>query len=179
MAPRRLFSFEAKTQFCASQGLRLARSRCFEPPEAEGRGDTWGIKSPEAKGRCVTWGIKPPDFSLKLYRSVSVPQKKERKTRANPAAAQTTETKRRSGKFLPKVLQESYKKKDPVGFVTLFMHPGSLESELMFVKMRKFPPETYKNPKPHSFRLVSVCKIKMIKMRRKGKLGHMHVYHHP
>ncbi|XP_050932075.1 uncharacterized protein si:dkey-30e9.6 [Lates calcarifer] len=99
------------------------------------------------------WSIKPPDFSLKLYRSVSVPQKKERKVCANPAANhQTTETKRRTELILPNVLHESFKRKDPPKFITLYRPPDALESELMFVKMGKYPPEPYKNPKPHNFR---------------------------
>ncbi|XP_071326432.1 putative uncharacterized protein C7orf78 homolog [Trachinotus anak] len=130
--------FEGKIQFSARQDLCLARSKCFKLPETESRGDVWSIK--------------PPDFSVKLYRSVSVPQKKERKTRGDPTAPKTTETERRPRIFLPNVFNESYKRKDPPKFITLYRPPDALETELMFVKTGKYPSESYKNPKPHNFR---------------------------
>ncbi|XP_023249173.1 uncharacterized protein LOC111644514 [Seriola lalandi dorsalis] len=128
--------FEGKIQFSASQDLRLARSKYFKLPETEIKSDVWSIK--------------PPDFSLKLYRSLSVPQEKERKTTVE--VPQTTETKRRTGIFLPNVLDQSYKRKDNPKFITLYRPPDPLETELMFVRTGKYLSEPYKNPKPHNFR---------------------------
>ncbi|XP_040899668.1 uncharacterized protein si:dkey-30e9.6 [Toxotes jaculatrix] len=138
LPPLASVGFEGKIKFSASQDLCLARSKYFKLPETESQGDMWSIK--------------PPDFSLKLYRSLSVPQRKERKTRANLASPQTTKTKRTPGVFLPNVFHEPYQRKDPPKFITLYRPPGTLESELMFVKMGKYPSELYKNPKPHDFR---------------------------
>uniref|UniRef100_A0A3B4T3T5 Si:dkey-30e9.6 n=1 Tax=Seriola dumerili TaxID=41447 RepID=A0A3B4T3T5_SERDU len=128
--------FEGKIQFSASQDLRLARSKYFKLPETEIQSDVWSIK--------------PPDFSLKLYRSLSIPQEKERKTTVE--VPQTTETKRRTGIFLPNVLDESYKRKDHPKFITLYRPPDPLQTELMFIRMGKYLSEPYKNPKPHNFR---------------------------
>ncbi|XP_019958997.2 putative uncharacterized protein C7orf78 homolog [Paralichthys olivaceus] len=126
--------FERKTQFSARRGLCLARSKYFKLPETESH-------------QLDVWSIKPPDFSLKLYRSLSVPQRKERKTFTVPAAQQTT-----SGIFLPDVSRESYKRNDPVKFITSYRPPDALESELEFVRTGKFPSEPYENPRPHDFR---------------------------
>lgn len=139
--------FEEKIQFSASQHLSFARSKWFTLPETESQSDVWSIK--------------PPDFSLKLYRSLSAPQKTERKTHSNLAVPQPRETKRKTGIFLPKVLHESYQREDPPKFITSHRPPDALESELMFVKTGKYPSGPYKNPKPHNFRPVSVCKHKI------------------
>lgn len=136
--------FEEKNKFSASQHLCLARSKWFTLPETESHSDVWSIK--------------PPDFSLKLYRSLSVPQRTETKTHSN--LPQLSETKRRSGIFLPNALHESYQKDDSPKFITSYKPPDALESELMFVKTGKFPSGSYKNPKPHDFRPVGVCKHK-------------------
>lgn len=130
--------FEEKIQFSASQDLSLARSKWFTLPETESRGDVWSIK--------------PPDFSLKLYRSLSVPQKKERKPHPNLAVSQPSETKWRTGISLPNVLHESHKRKDSPKFITSYRPPDALESELMFVKRGKYPSGPFKNYKPHNFR---------------------------
>ncbi|XP_044064114.1 uncharacterized protein si:dkey-30e9.6 [Siniperca chuatsi] len=132
--------FEEKTQFSASHNLSFARSKWFTLPETESQSDVWSIK--------------PPDFSLKLYRSLSVPQKKVRKTHSNLAVPQSSETKRRTGIFLPKLLHERYQSEDPPKFITSHRPPDALESELMFVKTGKYPSGPYKNPKPHNFRLL-------------------------
>ncbi|KAI3360758.1 hypothetical protein L3Q82_012995 [Scortum barcoo] len=144
MAPRGLLSplsslrFEEKLTFSASQHLSFARSKWFTLPETESRSDVWSIK--------------PPDFSIRLYRSVAEPREKERKTRSDPAVPPPAEKKRRSATFLPKVLHESYQKKDPPEFITSYRPPDALRSELMFVKTGKFPTGPYTNPKPHNFR---------------------------
>lgn len=136
--------FEDKIKFSASQHLSYARSKWFTLPDTESQSNVWSIK--------------PPDFSLKLYRSLSVPQKKERKTHSNLAVSEPSETKRRTGILLPKVLHETYQRKDPPKFITSYRPPDALESELMFVKTGKYSSGSYKNPKPHNFRLVSVSK---------------------
>lgn len=149
MAPYGLLpsvSFESQIQFSASQNLCLARSKYLKLPKSERRGGG---------------SIKLPDFSLRLYRSLSVPQRKERKPCAIVAAPITNGTNRTAGVILPNVLHESYKRKDPPKFITSHRPPGVLESELMFVKMEKFPSEPYKNPKLHNFRPVSVCQPKV------------------
>ncbi|XP_035020168.2 uncharacterized protein si:dkey-30e9.6 [Hippoglossus stenolepis] len=115
--PLPLVSFESKAQFSASRALSLARSKYFKLPETESR-------------QVDVWSIKPPDFSLKLYRSLSVPQRKERKALTVPAAQQTTRT---SGIFLPDVSRESYKRNDRVKFITSHRPPDALESELKFI----------------------------------------------
>ncbi|XP_051263612.1 uncharacterized protein si:dkey-30e9.6 [Dicentrarchus labrax] len=131
-------SFEEKIQFSASQRLSLARSKWFTLPVTDSRSDAWSVK--------------PPDFSLKLYKSLSVPQKKARKTHPDPAVAQPGDLKRRAGIFLPKVLHESYLREDPPQFITSYRPPDALGSELMFVKTGKYPSGPYRNPKPHDFR---------------------------
>lgn len=136
--------FEEQIQFSASQHLSFARSKWFTLPETESQSNVWSIK--------------PPDFSLKLYRSLAVPQKEERKTHSDQTVPQPGEIKRRTGIFLPKVLHESYQRKDPPKFITSYKPPDALGSELMFVKTGKYPSGPYKNPKPHDFRPVSVCK---------------------
>ncbi|KAF1388403.1 hypothetical protein PFLUV_G00089810 [Perca fluviatilis] len=143
MAPNSLLhpvssvSFEEKIQFSASQRLSFARSKWFTlPAESESHSDVWSIK--------------PPDFSLKLYTSLSVPQKKERKTHSN--LPQPGETQRRTGIFLPNVLHESYQREESPKFITSYRPPDALESELMFVKTGKYLSGPYKNPKPHNFR---------------------------
>lgn len=142
MHPLSSVCFEEKFKFSASQNLSLARSKWFTLPEIEGHVDMWSIK--------------PPDFSLKLYRSVSDPQKKERRTHSNIAEPQHGETKRRPGTFLPKVLHESYQRsEDPPKFIASYRPPDALQSDLMFVKAGKYPTGPYKNPKPHDFRPVS------------------------
>ncbi|KAM7382954.1 hypothetical protein PAMP_002647 [Pampus punctatissimus] len=124
--------FEEKIQFSARQDLFFTRSKWFTLPKTESRGDVWSIK--------------PPDFSLKLYRSASVPQKKERTPCPNPAVR---ETKRRTVIFLPNVLHE---RKDSPKFITSYRPPDALESEIMFVKRGKYPSGPFKNHKPHNFR---------------------------
>ncbi|XP_038568222.1 uncharacterized protein si:dkey-30e9.6 [Micropterus salmoides] len=149
MAPQSLlhplssFCFEEKTKFSASQNLSFARSKWFALPETQSQSDVGSIK--------------PPDFSLKLYRSVSVPQKKEkRKTHSNLTVPQPYETKRRTGVFLPEVLHEKYHSEDPPKFTTSHRPPDAQEYELTFVKTGKYPSGPYKNPKPHNFRPVSL-----------------------
>ncbi|XP_030251019.1 putative uncharacterized protein C7orf78 homolog isoform X2 [Sparus aurata] len=131
-------SFEEKMKFSASQSLSFARSKWFALPQTE--------------SQSVVWSIKPPDFSLKLYRSLSDPQKKDRNTHSNPVVLHNNETKRRTGVLLPKILHESYQRENPPKFITSYKPPDALESELMFVKTGKFPSGSYKNPKPHDFR---------------------------
>ncbi|TKS82607.1 hypothetical protein D9C73_016716 [Collichthys lucidus] len=139
MHPLSSVCFEEKIKFSASQNLSLARSKWFTLPEIESHVDTWSIK--------------PPDFSLKLYRSVSDPQKKERRTHSNISEPQRGETKRRPGTFLPKVLHESYQRsEDPPKFIASYRPSDALQSDLMFVKAGKYPTGPYKNPKPHDFR---------------------------
>lgn len=136
--------FEGKTHFSASRDLSFARSKYFKLPEPESCGDVWSIK--------------PPDFSLKLYRSLSVPQRKERKTNVNLSVAQPSEAKRKSRIFLTYGLHESNRRKEPPKFITSYRPPDAAESELMFVKTGKYPSEPYKNPKPHNFRPVRFWK---------------------
>uniref|UniRef100_A0A3Q3IVE5 Uncharacterized protein n=1 Tax=Monopterus albus TaxID=43700 RepID=A0A3Q3IVE5_MONAL len=93
---------------------------------------------------------KPPDFSPKLYRSLSVPQKEVRKT--NLPVLQPSEAKRKTGIYLPNALHESTKRKHPPKFITSYRPPDALESELMFVKTGKYSCEPHKNPKPYNFR---------------------------
>lgn len=138
--PLTFISFEDKAQFSANQELSLARSKCFKLPEIERRSDVWSIK--------------PPDFSVKLYRSITLPHEKERKD-SSPALSQQSVTKRKSDVVLPTILHESYQKKEPVKFITSHRPPDALESELMFVRTGKFPSGPYRNPKPHDFRPVS------------------------
>ncbi|XP_041798200.1 uncharacterized protein si:dkey-30e9.6 [Chelmon rostratus] len=130
--------FEDKLKFSASQKLSVARSKWFTLSEAESQSDVWSIK--------------PPDFSLKLYTSLSVPQKTERKTHSGLAVPPPDETKRRTGIFRAKLLHESYQREDPPKFITSYRPPDALESELMFVKTGKYHSGPYKNPKPHNFR---------------------------
>ncbi|XP_029308130.1 putative uncharacterized protein C7orf78 homolog [Cottoperca gobio] len=130
--------FEEKIQFSASQHLCSARSKRFSVPGTERHSDVWSIK--------------PPDFSLKLYSSLSVPQKDERKTHLNLALTKSSETKRRTGTFLPRVLHESCRREESPKFITSYRPPDSLESELMFVKTGKYLSGSYKNPTPHNFR---------------------------
>ncbi|XP_026173380.1 putative uncharacterized protein C7orf78 homolog [Mastacembelus armatus] len=130
--------FGGKIQFSASQDLSFARSKYFKIEETESPGHVWSIK--------------PPDFSLKLYSSLSVPQKIERRKDSNQSIPQPSEAKRISGVYLPDVLRESNKRKEPPKFITSYRPPGALESELMFVRTGKYPSEPYKNPKPHDFR---------------------------
>lgn len=131
--------FEDKIQFSASQDLSFSRSKWFKLPETESRGDVWSIK--------------PPDFSVKLYKSLSVPQTKERKPCPNLAVSQP---KRRIVTFLPNILHESHKRKDFPKFITSYRPPDALESDLMFIKKGKYPLGPFKNHKPHDFRPVSV-----------------------
>ncbi|CAB1436442.1 unnamed protein product [Pleuronectes platessa] len=121
--PLPLVSFERKAQFSASRALSLARSKYFKLPETESR-------------QVDVWSIKPPDFSLKLYRSLSVPQRKERKSLTAPAALQTTRT---SGIFLPDVSRESYKRIDRVKFISSHRPRVALESQLKFITSHRPP----------------------------------------
>lgn len=137
--------FERKTQFSVSQDLSLARSKYFKQlAETEDRGDVWSIK--------------PPDFSPKLYKSVLVPQKRERKIHLNASKLQPSDTKKKTGIYLPNILHESPERKDPPEFITSYRPPDALESELKFVQAGKYPSETYRNPKPHNFRPVRIWK---------------------
>lgn len=147
--------FEGKIHFSASQDLSFARSKYFKLPETESRGDMWSIN--------------PPDFSLKLYRSLSVPQRKERKTNLNLSVPQPSEAKRKTGIFLPYVLHESNRRKDSPKFITSYKPRDAVESELMFVKTGKYPSEPYKNPKPHNFRRVSFWKHKICSIHSSKK----------
>ncbi|XP_034067402.1 uncharacterized protein si:dkey-30e9.6 [Gymnodraco acuticeps] len=130
---------EEKTEFSATQHLSYSRSKWFQlpDPETESHSDVW---------------IKPPDFSLKLYRSLSVPQKEERKTHSNPAVPPSSKAQRKTGTFLPRVLHEGFRREESPKFLTSYRPPDSLESELMFVKTGKYLCGPYKNPKPHNFR---------------------------
>ncbi|CAJ1062933.1 uncharacterized protein si:dkey-30e9.6 [Xyrichtys novacula] len=147
MAPFSLFrpltsvSFEDKAQFSAHQQLIFKRSQQFKLPEMENR-------------RVDVWSIKPPDFSLKLYKSLTVPQRKDRKKGdTSRAVSQPEVTKRRTTVTLPTVLKEGHHRtKEPLKFITLYRPPDALESELMFVRTGKYPSELYRNPKPHDFR---------------------------
>ncbi|XP_041650217.1 uncharacterized protein si:dkey-30e9.6 [Cheilinus undulatus] len=98
------------------------------------------------------WSIKPPDFSVRLYRSLTVPEKKEKKGHSNPAVPQFGETKRRIRLTFPAVSHESYQRKEPPDFVTSYRPPDALESEMIFVRTGKYSYGPYKNPKPHNFR---------------------------
>ena len=138
--------FEDKIKFSASQSLSFARSKWFTLPQTESQSD---VRS-----------IKPPDFSLRLYRTLSDPPKKDRNTHSNPVLRQNSETKRRTGVLLPKILHESYQRENPPKFITSYKPPDALESQLMFVKTGKFPSGSYKNPKPHDFRQVRLCEQK-------------------
>lgn len=136
--------FEDKIKFSASQQLSLARSKWFTLTETASQSDVWSIN--------------PPDFSLQPYRSLAVPQRKETKTHSNEAEPQ--ETKRRTGIFLPPILNNSHKRESCRNFITSYRPPDALESELMFVKTGKYRAESYKNPEPHDFRPVRLCKHK-------------------
>ncbi|XP_063735717.1 uncharacterized protein si:dkey-30e9.6 [Eleginops maclovinus] len=135
--PKTQVCFEEKTEFSASQHLSYARSQWF--------------KLPETASHSEVWSIKPPDFSLKLYRSLSV-QKEERKKHSNPAVSPSSKTQTKTVAFLPTVLHESFRKEESPKFITSYRPPDSLESELMFVKTGKYLCGPYKNPKPHNFR---------------------------
>lgn len=144
MAPNSPLSsicFEDKLRFSASQNLSLARSKYFTLTKTE--------------SKCDMWNSKPPDFSLKLYRSLRVPERKERKTQSTVVEHQRTRT--TAGVFLPKVLNTSYQRMDPPKFIVSYRPPDALETELMFVKTGRYPAAPYKNPKPHNFRPVSHC----------------------
>uniref|UniRef100_UPI003AAF436A putative uncharacterized protein C7orf78 homolog n=1 Tax=Centroberyx gerrardi TaxID=166262 RepID=UPI003AAF436A len=131
--------FDRKTLFSASQDLALSRSKCLTFPESENQVDVWSIK--------------PPDFSPKLYRCLTVPQKKSRNTRPDLAMPPPSETERRLEKrAVPKFLLESHKRTDAPEFVTSYRPPDASESRLMFVKTGTYPSGPYKNPKPHNFR---------------------------
>uniref|UniRef100_A0A3B5ACK7 Si:dkey-30e9.6 n=1 Tax=Stegastes partitus TaxID=144197 RepID=A0A3B5ACK7_9TELE len=119
-------------QFSASQDLSFTRSKCFKRPETENQSDVWSIK--------------PPDFSMKLYRRLSVPLKKVK------PAPQCGGTKRRTGVFPPHVALVNPERKDPPKFITSYKPPDALESERMFVKTGKYNAGPYENPKPHNFR---------------------------
>lgn len=127
--------FEDKIKFSASKQLSLARSKRFAPTETASQGDAWSIQ--------------PPDFSIRLYRSPAVPQRKETKMHSNVAGPQ--ETTRRTGTLLPPVLPQRYKREN---FITSYRPPDALEAELTFVKTGKYRPGSYQNPKPHDFRPV-------------------------
>ncbi|XP_060905362.1 uncharacterized protein si:dkey-30e9.6 [Labrus mixtus] len=114
-----------------------------------GQGDSSG--KTESEGDVLS--TKPPDFSVKLYRSLTVPQKKERKEDSSPAVPPLGVTKSRIGVLLPTLLNQSYQRRDePLEFITSRRPPDALESELMFVRTGKYPSGPYKNPKPHDFR---------------------------
>ncbi|XP_028281156.1 putative uncharacterized protein C7orf78 homolog [Parambassis ranga] len=131
-------SFERKIQFSASQDLSFTRSKCLKPTETPSLSDVWSIK--------------PPDFSVKLYSRLSVPhQTAERRTDPTPAFSQPGEIKKSIKALLPNVVYVN-PKKDPPKFIAPYKPPDTLESELMFVRMGKYPTGPYKNPKPHNFR---------------------------
>ncbi|XP_072547407.1 putative uncharacterized protein C7orf78 homolog [Salminus brasiliensis] len=91
------------------------------------------------------WNIKPPDFSLKLYRSISLPRIK--KKTLNPAVL-----KEGLPETSPVVLPNLEKKMEEPSFITSYKPPGLLELKLLFVKSGQFPSAPYKDPKLHDFR---------------------------
>nr|XP_046255015.1 uncharacterized protein si:dkey-30e9.6 isoform X2 [Scatophagus argus] len=140
--PLSSFRFEDKIKFSASQHLSFARSKWFTIHETESQSDERSIK--------------PPDFSLKLYRSLTVPPKRETKAHSKVAVPRHNETKRGTGTFLPKVLHERHHREETAEFITSFRCPDTLECDLKFVKTGKYPSGPYKNPKPHNFRPLDV-----------------------
>lgn len=153
MPPRELFNpltsvcFQRKTEFSVSKNLYLARSKYFRPLE------------PENHSQVNVWNLRPPDFSLKLYTTVSPPQKKERNFRPKVTRSESMRT---STIILPSIYlsEENNKKteKEPPTFITRYKPPDALETQVMFVRTGKFPTQQYENPRPHDFRGVSVSK---------------------
>lgn len=132
--------FEDKIKFSASQDLALARSKLFIRGETENQSDKVGIR--------------PPDFSIRFYKSLTVPQRKDKKMPSNVAKSRQT---KRTRIVIPKVLHSSYQMEQPRKFITHYKPPDTLEADLRFVRTGKFPAAPYKNPKPHDFRPVSLC----------------------
>ncbi|CAB1333432.1 unnamed protein product [Coregonus sp. 'balchen'] len=133
--------FNKKTVFSANLNLATIRSKGFIRPHSPHQVDPWNLK--------------PPDFSPKLYTSLSVPRRKNTKnTHQHLLSLASSETAFRVDRVTPNILltEIDQNKKALPKFSTSYRPPGSLESKLMFVKTGKYPPVTYKNPKPHNFR---------------------------
>lgn len=140
LPPLSSVSFEDKIKFSASQDLALARSKLLISSETENQSDKVGMR--------------PPDFSVRFYKSLKVPQRKDKKMPSNVARPQQT---KRTRIVIPKILHSSYQMEEPRKFITHYKPPDILEAELRFVRTGKFPAASYKNPKPHDFRPVSLC----------------------
>ncbi|MEQ2285134.1 hypothetical protein AMECASPLE_028732 [Ameca splendens] len=117
-------TFEMKNTFSASQDLLSTRSKT--------------LKLPETGSQCTVFSIKPIDFSMKLYSHLTVSQK-NKKTLSDAVAGKLYKTKRRSGIFPPNIINQSPKKTDAQEFNTSHRRPDALQSQLMFVRMGKFP----------------------------------------
>lgn len=146
LQPLHSVSFERKIQFSAGEDLSFMRSEYLKLRDAERRREAQSVR--------------PPDFSVKLYSCVS--HKTGRHTHLKAVGPQPSETKRRHGHFLTNLLSSSPTRTDPPEFITAHRPPDALQTELMFVQAGKHPCGTYRNPKPHNFRPVSVCRLSRV-----------------
>ncbi|KAJ1101442.1 hypothetical protein NDU88_006510 [Pleurodeles waltl] len=135
------FVFARKVQFSANKELSIRRSKAVVQPRPVPDNDIWKRK--------------PPDFSVRLYRSLQLPQltaeyeREEVDTRNRIRFWETvSELSKLQGELFPDLMGRW----EPPKLQTRFPHIGPYEASLMFVKNGKFPSGPYKDPKPHDFR---------------------------
>ncbi|KAM4705151.1 uncharacterized protein C7orf78 homolog [Rhinophrynus dorsalis] len=137
------FLFARQTRFNADGNLAVERSESFMKPKYVREVDIW--RKP------------PPDFSVRLYRSLSLPRKsikfveeKEEIRNKNHIhkLKQAIDLKKIENNHFPILV----KKEEPPKFQTRFKPVGPFESSIIYVKNGVYPKEKYQDPNPHDFR---------------------------
>ncbi|XP_044151780.1 uncharacterized protein LOC122939680 [Bufo gargarizans] len=134
----RCYLFSRQVKFKAKETLAAERSDNFIIPKP----------IPEHN----IWKKKPPDFSVRLYRSLTLPRRteennvKERKDLHRVLKRNEIEVIREAP---PPCLTKS---KEPERFLTRFKPMEPFEANILYVKNGVYPKDKYKDQKPHDFR---------------------------
>ncbi|KAM5158325.1 uncharacterized protein C7orf78 homolog [Mantella aurantiaca] len=133
------YLFPRQVKFSANRRLAGERSDHFSNPKP----------MPERN----IWMRKPPDFSVRLYKSLTLPRRSEESHRKEKK--EVTEDTRQTNNLevIPGIWNPiQLSTKQPKKFFTKFKHIGPFEASLMCVKEGFYSKDEYQDPKPHDFR---------------------------
>ncbi|KAM8967113.1 uncharacterized protein C7orf78 homolog [Pelodytes ibericus] len=139
------YLFTNQVLFTANEHLAIERSKNFARPRITAKPDIWRKQ--------------PPDFSVRLYRSLTLPRKLVEHDEVGRRQASKPQAPNHVSKL--HILEDDHLpsiggKEEPPKFLTKFKHVGQFEASLMCVKKGQYPKDTYKDPKPHDFRQYEV-----------------------
>ncbi|XP_072269577.1 putative uncharacterized protein C7orf78 homolog isoform X2 [Pyxicephalus adspersus] len=133
------FYFARQVKFSANRRLVVERSEIYANPKL----------IPERN----IWMKKPPDFSIKLYKSLTLPRRSDESEVKEKRGAAKDSKEWNELVVIPASLNPIYRPtKRPEKFLTKFKHFGPFEASLMYVKEGTYPKDKYQDPKPHDFR---------------------------